>query len=150
MCREEEGGTGTPSSLCHGSQCKLLMVANPGEVNLAAVNVKVHDVVSNLAKKSRTPGLFATEAIKAAGGGHACAMSDSKKASGGFRDVGNHTTAERLPTCWPLVEQVFHYFVQQVRHACARRNVGTAQADHAHGEAAMRPQAGSPWCIYKL
>lgn len=36
------------------------------------------------------------------------------KASGGFRDVGGHTTAERLPTCWPLVEHVFHFLAQQV------------------------------------
>lgn len=33
---------------------------------------------------------------------------------GGLRDVGKHMHVEPLPTCWPLVEQVFHYLAEQV------------------------------------
>jgi hypothetical protein len=33
---------------------------------------------------------------------------------GGFRGVGQHTKVTPLATCWPLVEQVFYYFAEQV------------------------------------
>jgi hypothetical protein len=34
---------------------------------------------------------------------------------GGYRDVGLHHNLVPLSTCWPLVEQVFHYLADQVR-----------------------------------
>jgi hypothetical protein len=36
---------------------------------------------------------------------------------GGYRDVGRHTNVVPLSTCWPLVEQVFHYLADQVCYA---------------------------------
>ena len=88
--------------------------------------------VSNSDKKSRTPGFFVHLAIQEADGldmEHANSDQESSqsqqhvttavplydaKSCGGFRDVGKHTTAEALPTCWPLVEQVFHFIARQV------------------------------------
>lgn len=87
-------------------------------------------------KRSWTPGFFAFLASRlidncrlqdgeaddeltlqpepAAHTGEAAHPQFNAKQSGGFRDVANHTTAEALPTCWPLVEQVFHFFARKV------------------------------------
>eukprot|EP00892_Ulva_mutabilis_P000024 jgi/Ulvmu1/10021/UM059_0070.1 len=131
--REEESGTWTASSLCSGHQPKLVTTTVPGTGNLATLAQTVQTRVLQLNKKSRTPGFFVHETIQVAGGAATHRYSDSKKASGGFRDVGNHTTAERLPTCWPLVEQVFHHFMQQVRlvnRFDAQRTLCFASAHH--------------------
>lgn len=114
-CREAESGALTALSVCHGSQERSILVTVPGEVNITRVNEAVHNAMANLPKKSYTPGFFVAQAIRAADGHSTQHIPYDQKASGGFRDVGKHTTAEPLPTCWPLVEQVFHYFMQEAR-----------------------------------
>lgn len=113
-CREAEGNALSASSLCRGSTKRLVKVGAPGQVNLERVNAEVHTAMPSLPKKSWTPGFYVTLAKRAADGDSTKVPYD-QKASGGFRDVGTHTTAEPLPTCWPLVEEVLHHFLQQAR-----------------------------------
>ena len=96
------------------------------------VRKSFESLLHNHFKKSFTPGFFARLAIKEADGldlqdansDQELGQSEDRvtaavplydaKPSGGFRDVGKHTTAEALPTCWPLVEQVFHFIARRV------------------------------------
>lgn len=111
-CREASKGVCTASSVCKDAQTKVISVCNPGEVDIIAVNDQIHKGMYTQAKKSCSAGFYVYLATRAA----LCQASPQhdydKKQSGGFRDVGNHTTSERLPTCWPLVEQVFHFLAQ--------------------------------------
>lgn len=86
----------------------------PGEIDINEVNNEVHKAVSTQDKKSYSAGfyMFLVNEILQAGCIGSKPLKHSQKESGGFRDVGTHTTAEPLPTCWPLVEHVFHFLAQ--------------------------------------
>lgn len=113
--RETEGGTLTGSSVCHGSQQKLVTIAAQGQVNLTQINETVHSAISSLPENSFKPSFFVEQAIRAAEAESPMVAGQNRKATGGFREVGDSATSEALPTCWPLLEQVFHHLMQQVR-----------------------------------
>lgn len=111
-CREERNGVCTTSSLCTDAQERFIIGCEPGKVDIAAINEQVHQAMHTLNKKSYSAGFYVYIVTQAAQDGFIGTVKYNQKESGGFRDVGNHTTAECLPTCWPLVQQVFHFLAQ--------------------------------------
>lgn len=95
----------------------MVKITAPTELDLDLINQPIKQAMTSLPKASRTPGLSYFVATQAAGEGGTpppAGFEHNQEASGGFRGAGNHTTRERLPTCWPLVEQVFHVIACQV------------------------------------
>ena len=119
----------TASARCVDAHERPISTAAPGLISVQALCDSVREAAKRQTKKSQSAGFFtyvaaqnATQLLQLAAGGfqpdvsalrnvvHASAAEDC----GGFRDVGNHTTAKPLPTCWPLVQHAFHFFAQQV------------------------------------
>lgn len=130
----------TASSVCIGAQARVVSATGRGRVDIQGINRRVHQAALGLPVQSYTAGAFAVMASVAEANAGALRHPLRAKAAGGFRDVGNHATAEPLPTCWPLVEQVFHFLVRQVSWsttssdtaACMLHMVPTARLHHSN------------------
>eukprot|EP00892_Ulva_mutabilis_P000059 jgi/Ulvmu1/10053/UM059_0103.1 len=147
--RQADTGKCTASAQCNSADPLVVAVTEPKKVNLKKINSQVHQAVADCSavrkrhKKAHTAGFFHYLCTKVTQQQISPAahterlqlfnMWHDAKAAGGFRDVGMHTTSEKLPTCWPLVEQVFHFVADQVSTIDSAAAMAAFYAVLAHG-----------------
>eukprot|EP00892_Ulva_mutabilis_P010317 jgi/Ulvmu1/7658/UM038_0087.1 len=128
--REDSTGVHTATADAADAHLRPIATTTPGAIALPDLNDSVHEATKQQTKKSQSAGFFtyvaaqhAAELTALTAGGFRVDSSAVRNVvhagaaaqSGGFRDVGNHTTAKPLPTCWPLVQHALRFFAQQVR-----------------------------------
>lgn len=116
----------TNTAVCKNHHIKVIQAGSPGLVTLKQLSSKLSFIINRIdTKKRQQTAAFYTRCVELAvkmllvGDEASKVQSTDGKITwegdvGGCRDVGKHDGVMPLSTCWPLVEQVFHYVADEV------------------------------------